>query len=62
VADATTLFDVIHEHNLTLLKCGLPTLNKLSEFFKKGSQLESEEIDDELKAKFLYRLIREYRL
>ena len=33
----------------------------MSEFLQKGASIESEEISEEVKVKFLYCLVREYR-
>lgn len=60
--DATKLFDKIFETNDKLMKENLPPLGRISEFLQKGTAIEHEyDISEEIKAKFLYRLVREYR-
>lgn len=60
IAEAIDLFDAISEVNQKLVKEGLNP-SKMSEFLSKGSSIEKEDINEELKAKFLYRLVRQYR-
>lgn len=34
----------------------------VAEYMRKGAAIEDEDIADEIKAKFLYRLVKEYRM
>ena len=59
--DVNYLYDAISKTNDQLLKEKLPAVN-IQEFIQKGSKIEHDDsISETVKAKFLYRLVREYR-
>jgi hypothetical protein len=55
------IFDNIFEINERLSKEEKQPIQNLNTILLKAASIESENINDEIKAKFLYRVIREYR-
>jgi hypothetical protein len=60
MSHSVELLDQIHDYNTKLMRAKMPVC-KITEFLQKGANMEHQELNEELKAKFLYRLVREYR-